>query len=171
MSIQLASENRVGTRLFQRSVGSKSTDEYLEKWVDELLEKGEWGVGMTHGISYGYDAFKNPQVFWNHLEKVKNQEDNIWVGTFREVAAYEKERDSTRLKISHSGRRIKIKPTLDLDKNLFTEHLTTVVALDSKRIKSIKQGRKNLLKSGESRYETTFDFDPFGGDILIVIKK
>jgi len=25
-----------------------------------LIEKGEWGVGMTHGIASGYDHFKNP---------------------------------------------------------------------------------------------------------------
>ena len=46
---------------------------------------------MTHGINYGYDAFKEPSLFWEHLDKVKSLEDKIWVGTFREVAAYIRE--------------------------------------------------------------------------------
>lgn len=26
---------------------------------------------MTHGLTYGYDAFRNPQRFWDHLDQVK----------------------------------------------------------------------------------------------------
>lgn len=166
-AVRLASENRVGTRMFQRSIGSKSTDESLEKWVSELIERGEWGVGMTHGISYGYDAFRFPAVFWRHLEKVKAQEDIIWVGTFREIAAYEKERDCIRLDISSKRKKIKITPSHPLDKNLYTEELTMVVNTQKKKIKSVKQGKKTLPFQPVSPEKTIFDFDPNGSMVSV----
>ena len=42
---------------------------------------------MTHGITHGYDNFSQPDIFWNHLKKVKAQEDKIWTGTFAEVGS------------------------------------------------------------------------------------
>lgn len=53
----------------------------------------EWGVAMTHGINYGYDAFKSPDLFWEHLDEVKSLSDKIWIATFRQVASYIKERE------------------------------------------------------------------------------
>ena len=98
--VVLASDNRVGTRTRQISIGGKSTPQRFAKWLDDLMKKEEWGVGMTHGINYGYDAFKEPSLFWEHLDKVKSLEDKIWIGTFREVAAYIKERDDVQLNIA-----------------------------------------------------------------------
>ena len=71
---------------------------------------------MTHGINYGYDAFKEPSLFWEHLDKVKSLEDKIWVGTFREVAAYIRERDDIRLNVSTHKRGLTITPEMTLDK-------------------------------------------------------
>ena len=92
----------MATRTRQHGVGgdkSKSTVESLDKWVKELMIAGDWGVAMIHGISTGYDAFTSPDILWEHFRRVKNQEDNIWVGTFREVAAYVNERKNVQLDI------------------------------------------------------------------------
>lgn len=51
--------------------------------MNTLIETNDWGVGMTHGLTYGYDAFRNPQRLWDHLDQVKARENEIWVGTFR----------------------------------------------------------------------------------------
>lgn len=63
--VALASDNRVGTRTRQISIGGKSTPQRFAKWLDDLMKKEEWGVGMTHGINYGYDAFKSLLYFGN----------------------------------------------------------------------------------------------------------
>lgn len=165
--IRLASIGRVGTRTFQRSIGSKTTEENLRKWVDELIEKGEWGVGMTHGISYGYDAFRRPQVLWNHLDYVKSLENKIWIGTFRQVAAYERERDSVQLEITAGKRYFKVNPKHTLNKNLYNESLTMVVEIYSKKFKSVKQEKKNLLVHVVPSGKTIFDFNPNGGPIYL----
>lgn len=67
--------------------------------MNTLIETNDWGVGMTHGLTYGYDAFRNPQRLWDHLDQVKARENEIWVGTFREVASYIKEREETKLEV------------------------------------------------------------------------
>lgn len=43
---------------------------------------------MIHGITQGYDAFREGSILWNHLDKVKALEDKIGVATFRDISAY-----------------------------------------------------------------------------------
>lgn len=40
---KIAVQNRVGTRTKQRSIGSKSTPQNLEAWVNTLIETNDWG--------------------------------------------------------------------------------------------------------------------------------
>lgn len=165
----LVNENRVGSRLLQRSIGGKSTPDNLEKWVDGLLKSGGWGVGMTHGITYGYDRFSKPAVLWDHLDQVKAQEDKIWVGTFREVVSYVKERKSITYDVTKKKNGLVIIPHLTLDPDLFIEPLTGVI--DRSHVKSvrIRQGKKTL-QAKVLPDKVLFDFDPYGGAIDIKIK-
>jgi peptidoglycan/xylan/chitin deacetylase (PgdA/CDA1 family) len=167
--VKIASENRVGTRTFQRSVGGKSTRDNLESWVNDLLDKQDWGVAMTHGITYGYDHFTSPNILWDHLQYVKGLEDKIWVGTFREVAAYTRERDSTKLGITKAGKgHYIVTPGCRLNKTIFTEQLTAV--LEESRITkvAVRQG-KNKLNAQVFPGKIIFNFDPFGEAIDIRI--
>ena len=161
--------NRVGTRLKQRSVGSKRTARDLEKWMETLIKTGDWGVGMTHGLTYGYDAFGNPQRLWEHWEQVKANEDKIWVGTFHEVVSYLKEREAIRLTVTEKKNKLHVVPELPLDKELFTEPLTMVVEGGTMKKVSARQGKKKLSVQLRSD-KAFFDFDPFGGEIIVTIR-
>lgn len=175
---RIAEQNRVGTRLKQRSIGSKSTAEDLKKWVDTLIETKDWGVGMTHGLTYGYDAFRNPQRLWNHFDYVKEREDKVWVGTFREVVSYVKEREAIQLNIVQKKSRLLVTPKLNLDAELFIEPLTLVIKggklekiSGGKNIKKIiveQDGKKLPIKMLPDK--AVFDFNPFGGVIKVTIK-
>lgn len=166
---RIAVKNRVGTRTEQRSIGRKATSEVMENWVNSLIETKAWGVGMTHGLTYGYDAFRNPQRLWEHFDKVKAQESKIWVGTFREVASYIKEKEATSLQIIRKKKQLRITPTLKLDKEIYTELLTMVITGERlkiiKKIK-VKQGKKKLPIQVQDN-KVLFEFNPFGGTILI----
>lgn len=159
-------KDRVGTRTFQVSFGSKRDSLWIEKWLDRLMKKGEWGVTMTHGITTGYDCFPNPQVFWDHLEQVTKMQDRIWVATFHDVAAYTAERDTIRLDIHTSKSGITIVPSLSLDPKLFYHPLTLVVTAEAIEA---KQG-KNILPLTKKEGKTLFDFDPHGGKIQIKLQ-
>ncbi len=167
--LRIASENRVGTRTKQYAIGgekSKSTVESLDKWVKELLIAGDWGVAMIHGISTGYDAFTSPDILWEHFRRVKNQENDIWVGTFREVAAYVKERKNVQLDIVKKKSQWMVIPRLSLDKELFDEPLTIVLDKKGKEKVKVSQNGKSLLVKGRDD-KLVFDFNPYGGIIKI----
>ena len=168
-AMAFVARNRVGTRLKQRSVGSKRTARDLEKWMETLIKTGDWGVGMTHGLTYGYDAFGNPQRLWEHWEQVKANEDKIWVGTFREVVSYLKERDAIRLTVTEKKNKLHVVPELPLDKELFTEPLTMVVEGGTMKKVSARQVKKKLSVQLRSD-KAFFDFDPFGGEIIVTIR-
>ena len=167
-AMAFVARNRVGTRLKQRSVGSKRTARDLEKWMETLIKTGDWGVGMTHGLTYGYDAFGNPQRLWEHWEQVKANEDKIWVGTFHEVVSYLKEREAIRLTVTEKKNKLHVVPELPLDKELFTEPLTMVVEGGTMKKVSARQGKKKLSVQLRSD-KAFFDFDPFGGGIIVTI--
>lgn len=167
--IKLASANRVGTRTFQFSMGSKSTDENLEKRMTELIDSTGWSVAMIHGITYGYDAFTNDSILWNHLDWVKTREKQIWVATFRDVAAYVTERDSVRLNITNKHNTFIIKPVLSLNPELFHFPLTMKVHQNGiRKIKVIQDNKQ--LKVMVLPDKALFDFDPYGGSIEVKMK-
>ena len=168
-AMAFVARNRVGTRLKQRSVGSKRTARDLEKWMETLIKTGDCGVGMTHGLTYGYDAFGNPQRLWEHWEQVKANEDKIWVGTFHEVVSYLKEREAIRLTVTEKKNKLHVVPELPLDKELFTEPLTMVVEGGTMKKVSARQGKKKLSVQLRSD-KAFFDFDPFGGEIIVTIR-
>ena len=168
-AMAFVARNRVGTRLKPRSVGSKPTARDLEKWMETLIKTGDWGVGMTHGLTYGYDAFGNPQRLWEHWEQVKANEDKIWVGTFHEVVSYLKEREAIRLTVTEKKNKLHVVPELPLDKELFTEPLTMVVEGGTMKKVSARQGKKKLSVQLRSD-KAFFDFDPFGGEIIVTIR-
>ena len=164
--VSMASKGRVATRTKQISIGGKSTPERFDKWLKDLMKAEDWGVGMTHGINYGYDAFKSPSLFWEHLDKVKSMEDQIWVGTFCEVASYIKEREEIQLKVSNKKNGMTITPKLKLDRKLFAEPLTMVIQGEAMNGILVKQGRKELPVYINGN-KVIFDFNPYGGTIKI----
>lgn len=171
-AVAIASEGRVTTRLYQLPVGeevNKITSEKLDHWLNELLKKGKWGITMTHGISMGYDRFFNPDILWNHLRKVSNMKDSVWVGTLAEVGAYIRERKAVRLTVKLRGRTIIVTPELSLDKSIFNQPLTMVVE-HGDLVESVCQaGRRLRTKLNQST--CLFDFSPYDGAIEITLSR
>lgn len=165
MVVELCSKDRVGTRTQQVSVGSKRDSTWLRQWVDGLVEKGEWGIGMTHGITFGYDSIgTDPSRFWKHLDYVCTIKDRLWVATFHDVSAYVAERDNIKLDIKKSKKRTIITPKLTLDKKLFNHPLTLVIETD-KPIKVKQDGKRLETKRVNNR--VLVNFNPNGGRILL----
>ena len=63
--------------------------------------------------------------------KVKAMENEIWVGTFREVVAYTKEREKNRLNVLENGYD---NSSFDMNAQLFTEPLTMVLKSVGNRV-------------------------------------
>lgn len=161
--VAFASQDRVGTRTFQVSIGSKRDAKWMHDWVRSLIANREWGVGMTHGISRGYDHFRDPQIFFDHLEDASRMQDSLWIATFHDASAYIAERDAVELKIKEKKSKITVKPSLKLDPDIFIMPLTLIVPRDI--VKAEQDGNQLTLSLKKNR--KTLDFNPFGGKITL----
>lgn len=159
--VTFCSKNRVGTRMQQGSFGSKRDKPWVQRTLDRTLKKGEWTVWMTHGISCGYDAFANPQLLWETMEKVAGMQDRLWVATLHDVLAYTAERDTIRLDIRKGKNKLTVTPKMALEKRLFNHPLTLVV---NGNVSEAMQNGKRLALTAKNG-KTLIDIDPHGGKI------
>lgn len=163
--LEVTEQGRVGTRTRQFAFGQAVDDAKTRRRMDAAVKNKEWAVWMTHGITEGYDAFKEPERFFGFLDYVKSREDVIWVGSFREVASYIKERESVELTVENNGRRWSLLPVCGLDPELFDQRLTLVIETDSNKVR-VKQGGKRLVVNYEEG-RVLVDFSPYEGEIIV----
>lgn len=163
-TVAICEADKAGSRVKTKNLGGRNTENDLRRWVDELILKNEWAITMTHGISYGYDHFKDPDVLWRHFDYVDSLREHIWVGTLADVSAYVKERQSIRLVIDEKDEIIKITPKIDLDKSVFHHPLTMTFNSD-RSVMAIQDGRQ-LVVNGRGHCKL-IDFNPHGGDIFL----
>ena len=166
--VAFCSRDRVGTRTFQGSFGSKRDSLWVRRTLERTLRNHEWTVWMTHGISIGYDAFPNPALLWDTMQKVAALQDRLWVCTLHDGLAYAAERDSIVLDTKQDKRgTLTITPSMPLPEKLFCHPLTLVV--DGTLLEAV-QGKKRLTvvsRNGKS----LVDFDPHGGKIKLYVKR
>lgn len=164
--IAAAMEGRIGARLKEFWLGGQhSPKEYLQKQVEDALASGSWIAGMTHGINYGYDCYTDPAEFTDFLDYLKSLESRIWVGTFRDVAAYTAVAKDVKLTVEPADKGVTVTPVPSLDKTLYETPLTMTVNTDGKKIKAEQDGNPlEITYSGDNAYLT---FCPFGGPVTI----
>lgn len=159
-------EGRIGARMKEFWLGGQhSPKEYLQQQVEGALAAGSWIAGMTHGINYGYDCYTDPTEFTDFLDYLKSLEDRIWVGTFREVAAYTAVAKNAHLEIESNGKGIKVTPSVSLDKALYKTPLTLEVNTDGKKIKADQNGQP--LEVSYRNGKAYVSFCPFAGEVSI----
>lgn len=126
--VAYCSQNRVGTRTTQQAQGqveSHQTADSLTAWLHRVIGQREWGVTMTHGTTYGWDLWNEPEVLYNFFAEVREASDSVWVAPFADVAAYIEERDHLLLSWTSNGSALVLTPSLNqLDPTLFDQPLT-----------------------------------------------
>jgi len=164
VTIAFCENGRVGSRTFQTSLGSKRDTLWLRKWLDGLTARGEWGVGMTHGISTGYDHFADAETLWAFLDDVAARQDSLWVAPFGEVSAYVRERDSIVLKVNQENDHVEIHPMLTLRPDIYHHPLTLVVT--GLFIRSARQNGR-MLQVYKKNGLQMIDFQPADGTVSL----
>lgn len=126
--VAICSEGRVGTRTFWEAQGQRENHQTLEtmcQWLDTLTAHREWGVTMTHGTTYGWDMWENPQELYDFFAHLAGVSDSVWTAPFAEVSAYIAERDDLDLDFTLYDHRFELTPSLrTLDSTLFCQPLT-----------------------------------------------
>ena len=159
-------KGRIGARLKEFWLGGQhSPKEYLQKQIEDALAAGSWIVGMTHGINYGYDCYEDASEFTDFLDYLKSLENRIWIGTFRDVAAYTAVAKGISLDISKGGKEITVVPATNLDRTLYETPLTLEVNTDGKKIKAQQDGK--TLETSYRNGKVYITFCPFGGAVTL----
>ena len=169
----IAEEGRIGSRTRQVGHGEKNnkvTPEKLSAWLSGIIERGEWGITMTHGITCGYDMWYHPEWLWAFYDTVQAHSADVWVATFAEVEAYRKERAHCHLSIVGRRHRLQVTPVLEgLDPALFSVPLTLRLPLSSLR----HSRRHEVCQDGSSlpfllvADSLQFNFSPSGGPVTV----
>ncbi len=162
-AVAFCSQDRVGTRMFQGSLGSKRDSAWVQRTLERTLKKHEWTVWMTHGISRGYDAFPDPQLLWNTMKLATQMQDLLWICTLHDGLAYAAERDTVQIEVKRKGTDIIVTPTMPLNQKLFFHPLTLIVG---SQVTEAIQGKHRLTVKRKDDY-SLIDFDPHGGKIII----
>lgn len=134
-TVAFCERDKVGSRTYQLSLGSKRTLPFMKNYVEELIAHGKWGVTMTHGIARGYDHFQDPQVLWDFLDYLVTKREELWIATFRDIAAYRKEAAATTLTVTKDKDMLTITPHCPLDVKLY--HLPLTIMIDGKQMVDI----------------------------------
>ena len=134
-TVAFCERSKVGSRTYQLSLGSKRTLPFMKNYVEDLIAHGKWGVTMTHGIARGYDHFQDQQVLWDFLDYLVTKREELWIATFRDIAAYHKEAAATTLTVTKDKDLLTITPHCPLDAKLYHHPLTIVI--DSKQMVDI----------------------------------
>ncbi len=163
-TVAFCEQDRVGSRTFQISLGSKRDSSWMHQWVKSLLEKRAWGVAMIHGIATGYDHFADPQLLWQHWDEVSAMRDSLWVAPFCEVSAYVKERENVQLSVKERKNRVVVTPQLSLDSKIFIQPLT--LRITGYRITEARQDDKPLVVYEKNGIQQV-NFMPSGGKIVL----
>ena len=101
---------------------------------------------------------------------VKSKENQIWVGTFLEIASYVKESENVRLSVTPQKNGLICKTEMTLDKKLFTEPLTLVIEITGvTSVKAIQKGKKLPVTIASDKI--CIDFMPGDSPVKIRWKK
>ena len=122
---------------------SDSTYGSMSRWLRKVIDGGEWGVMMTHGIRIGQGQKEGESELKRFYRELSGKRDSVWVDVFAHVASYITERDHCTISVKKSGRTLSITPSCTLDASLYRQPLTA----------RVKIGEDVLY----------LDFDPFGG--------
>lgn len=146
-TIQVAKEGRVGVRTFEKGFGGAINHSKLEdmvKWAETKIAKEDWGVAMLHGINEGYDGWDDAEPFFHFLDYLKSKEDELWVGIFRDVCAYQEEVSIAQLHVILVDGVLKGYAECSLDVSLFNHPLTLVISVEGQEsiIKDIMPNEK-----------------------------
>lgn len=169
---RIVEEGRIGSRTFQVGHGQQNNKTTLAKmtdWMQHLIDTHDWGVTMTHAIRHGYDQWYHPEELWQFYDTLKAHEAEVWVGTFGECCAYEKERKATSLSSVLKGKKLIVTPSLSLNPGIFHEPLTLRlegVATPAAKLRA-KQGKTPLTVYTAADGTILLDFDPTAGPIQI----
>jgi peptidoglycan/xylan/chitin deacetylase (PgdA/CDA1 family) len=138
------------------------------KDLQKAIAKGGWYAPTYHGVGGGW-IITSTDLFTSHMDELQKRKDQLWIATFKDVIAYHRERNCSRLNvISESDERLHLELTDTLKNDaIFNMPLTIRMKKTAGwAVRSISQSNTALKYRLENK-TIQFDAIPDGGPIII----
>lgn len=143
---------------WQRGPLSKTTLTQMKSYIDTTLAHNNiWLVLVFHGINgLGWEALPS-ETLENYFQYIKQNENNLWIATFKDVAKYMRERMHATVTENKTDKNITVHLTQTLDGNIYNVPLTlkTYIPESWKNVKITSgnhQQKKQIQKDGNGNY-------------------
>jgi peptidoglycan/xylan/chitin deacetylase (PgdA/CDA1 family) len=136
---------------WQRGPLSKTPMSLMKSWVDTVVAHDNiWLVLVFHGIDdIGWEPLTGENLE-EYFKYIQSKEDNIWVGTFGDVARYVRERMNADVKTNNDKNKITVNLTHSLDSSMYDLPLTLKTYISpSWKVVTVKQNDKTQKVSSE----------------------
>lgn len=131
-----------------------SVDE-MKRWVDTgMAHDNIWLVLVFHGVeNLGWEP-KTSAELEDYFTYLKDNEETLWVATFRDVTKYVRARQNTEVQSNLENDKITISLTSELDPKIYTVPLTikTYIPEDWKQAKSSDQKTLEIKEDEKGKY-------------------
>lgn len=157
---------------WQRGPLSQTNLAQKKHWVDEALTavNSPWLVLVYHGIDgIGWESQSSDSI-QAYFQYIHDLEDKIWVGTFKEVTQYLKERMAASVSTEDTGEDLKVYLTHDLgDRYDFPLTLQTRVPAEWASVKVLQGGKEQMhqISGKDGRFYVTYLAIPNGGEVVL----
>ncbi len=158
---------------WQRGPLSKTPMSLMKSWVDtSLAHDNIWLVLVFHGIDdIGWEPTPHEKL-QEYFQYIKNNEKDIWVAPFGEVARYVRERMNAKVAGKKEHDKIIVRLSQTLDNKMYNEPLTlkTYLPADWERVEVKTPNDKKVLQTKKDQNGTfvLYQAVPDGGGIEII---
>ncbi|HVX28157.1 MAG TPA: polysaccharide deacetylase family protein [Parafilimonas sp.] len=157
---------------WQRGPLSKTTLAQMKSYIDTTLAHNNiWLVLVFHGINgLGWEALPDTMLE-TYFQYIKQNENNLWITTFKDAGKYMRERMHTNIKEFENNTVISVQLTQTIDKNVYDVPLTlkTYVPANWKYVIATQANFKQRLKPIEDKkgHYVLYDATPAAGEIKL----
>jgi peptidoglycan/xylan/chitin deacetylase (PgdA/CDA1 family) len=142
--LKLTLLKHIACRTRQLGFDGNTTSEMLSIWLRQLVERGEEGIAMIHGIEEGFGALKCRELLSRHFIEVKSWAHLVWVETFANLKRYELEREHSRVFISGGRGCISCQVECSLSSTVFDFPLTVVLQTQGVKAAQARRGGQDV---------------------------
>ena len=157
---------------WQRGPLSKTTLEQMKSYIDTVLAHNNiWLVLVFHGINgLGWEALPD-SVLDAYFHYIKQNENNLWVTTFKDAGKYMRERMHATVTENKTDKNITVHVTQSLDGNIYNKPLTLKTYIPktwkSVRVEQGNQQQKAQIKNDAGGNYVLYDAMPDGREIKL----
>ena len=157
---------------WQRGAVRRTPLPMMESWIDTTLNhKNIWLVLVFHGVDgIGWEALPS-ELLRKYFTYLKSQEDDLWIGTFGDVARYIRERMNSTVNTEKKGGKITVNITNTLDTTMYDIPVTlkTYVPSKWKDVQVVQDNRETTVSQqrDSTGYYVLYHAIPNFGSIIL----